>query len=219
MAPTWRALLTLGTLLGASSIAHAEDYLRTTSFTNCESSNQFNASTFNITITPENRTIVFDLGGDITFTGNASLDFSIIINGNEAQLFRQDGCIADYPAFCPTTPGQINLNSNIELSETASDMIPEELYTMPDLDAQFKLSFNDTATGQPWGCIEANLTNGVTEASAMNNASSTSDTSRTTNATNGTTTPEGSESSATMTSIFSTLAVGVPAIIAMTLCL
>lgn len=222
MAPTWQALLTIGTLLSAASIASAEDYLRSTSFDNCESSNQVNASSFDVVITPENRTIAFDIYGDITFSGIALLNFSIIIDGNETLLFRQDPCSAgSSTALCPTSPGQIVLNSNIEYPESASDRIPEEAYTTPDLDAQFRLSFINNATRQPFGCLEANLTNGVMEAangtSSENNTSTAgTNTANDTNASNGTA-EQGSQNSATTNSIMSTFAMSGLAVIAMTL--
>ncbi|EME41368.1 hypothetical protein DOTSEDRAFT_73702 [Dothistroma septosporum NZE10] len=218
MAPAWRIFLGFGTLLCTPSVAYAADYLRSTSFDYCQSSNQFNASTFNVTITPDNRTLAFVLDGESTFSGNDTLDFSIIINGNDTSLFRQDPCSSGIAALCPSSPGQIVLTSNIEIPQRVLDMLPQDIYTVSNLDARFRLSFNNTATGRPFGCLETNLTNGVVETSTTNSTSTGATTSPSTDTSSSTgATGTGSHSSASTASGLPSLVLGLSVTIALTL--
>ena len=65
--------------------------------------------------------------------------------------------------MCPMSTGQIDIQSNIQLSQSTVDQIPGIAYGVPDLDANVKVLIN--ATNNPdvsLACVEANLSNGQT---------------------------------------------------------
>ena len=56
--------------------------------------------------------------------------------------------------------GQININSNVPLSQSVIDHIPGITYGVPDLDGKVRVYINSTATGESVACVEAELSNG-----------------------------------------------------------
>jgi len=65
--------------------------------------------------------------------------------------------------MCPMSTGQIDIQSNIVLSEDTVNQIPGIAYGVPDLDAKFKVLINQTSNPDvSVACVEASLSNGQT---------------------------------------------------------
>jgi hypothetical protein len=56
--------------------------------------------------------------------------------------------------------GVINIESNVAISDSVLKSIPGIVYTIPDLDGKVQVYINDTDTGVPLACVEAELSNG-----------------------------------------------------------
>lgn len=82
--------------------------------------------------------------------------------------------------FCPSTPGQINLNSNQNHPDGAFDSIPDSVYTAQDPDAEFRLVMRNRDTNQTIGCLEAALENGMGGSNGSNATDSESGSSNST---------------------------------------
>lgn len=73
----------------------------------------FSASLFDVAFTPGNRSIVFDVVGVSSITGNVLIDLAVSAYGLHVYETTIDPCkSSDFKGLCPMNEGPITLNSN-----------------------------------------------------------------------------------------------------------
>ena len=195
-------------LLSTLTYAQQQTSLYSTSFRPCCSNcTQFTTSAFNVSLTPSNRTLAYQLNGESTFEGQTDLITTIFQDGDRVVYQdTDDPCVTPaLPQLCPIASGSLNVSVNQELPQKALDALPEDVLTAPGLNLSMALYLHDVRGNRGFGCVQANLTNGVAQISSGNatataNGSDGSEASSAgTSGGSGTSTPT-SESSAGRTS-------------------
>ena len=152
-------------------LVHAQRALYSNSFETCVDDSQLTATHFNVSITPDNNTLSYDLSGRNEYSGNATLTFTVTVDSNQVYSSKLDPCSgAGTASFCPATPGELAINANQETAEGGFDQIPNDTYTMQNPDAYFRFALIDSATNETVGCLQANFTNDASQTSASGNA-------------------------------------------------
>lgn len=171
------ALSKLQVLLLASfpSLITAQQFLRSTTSSPCQNlpnATQFNSSGFEVSLTPENNSLAWDVYGNNSYSGPVIL--SIILATNDYQFLNVtlDPCTAGDASLCPSSAGEITLLMNSMIPDQPLEEIPEEVFTAMESDAVAYFFMNDTRTGEAVGCVMAELENGMNagnESSSGNN--------------------------------------------------
>lgn len=114
--------------------------------------------------TPNNATLTFDIVGVSSVQGNVSFGIEVTAYGYTILKETLNPCtMKDLSGMCPMSTGQIDINSNIVLSQDTVNQIPGIAYGVPDLDANVKVLINQTSNPDvSVACVEANLSNGQT---------------------------------------------------------
>nr|POE56394.1 flavin carrier protein 2 [Quercus suber] len=159
---TWAPLL-----LVLASCASAQRMLFSDSLTNCQAQNNFSATSFDVTLTPNNNTLSFAIDGTSTIKGYVTIDLIVYAYGLQAYQTTINPCSKDddnpFSNFCPMTEGPITLPpSNLDVPAKSLAQVPGIAYSVPDLDAKVQVFFNVTATGKPAACVQTELSNGKT---------------------------------------------------------
>lgn len=118
------------------------------------------ASKFEVTFTPEDRTLSFDVSLDVEVSGQVYADILLYVYGFRAIHETVDPCTSQQlQQLCPLTTGEIDIISKTQLSQSVVDSIPGVAYTVPDIDAFaiVKVYMNDT--DELKACIRAEVTN------------------------------------------------------------
>lgn len=116
--------LSIASLIPAALLAFAprawagEHILTSTSLTSCQPNSNFSATLFDVAFTPNNRTLAFDVVGVSSITGNVTIQLVVIAYGLHVYKTTIDPCdpSKNLQGLCPMNTGQINLNSNAEIS-------------------------------------------------------------------------------------------------------
>lgn len=154
------ALSALSALLPTAA---AERMIESKSLNPCMSNSSFSATLFNVVFTPDNKTLSFNIVGVSDISGNVTADLEVFAYGFRALKQTLDPCSsADLKGLCPMNTGQINIESNFQFDEDTIKNVPNIAYTVPDLDGKVQVYINDTDTGTPLACVEAELSNGKT---------------------------------------------------------
>ncbi|KKY14598.1 hypothetical protein UCRPC4_g06685 [Phaeomoniella chlamydospora] len=145
-----------------SPVANATRLIESKSLTSCQENSNFTASLFDVVFTPDNNTLAFEIVGVSSIQGNVTAVLEVIAYGYTALKETLDPCEMDLSGLCPMSTGQINIESNIEVSDSVIENIPGIAYTVPDLDGVVRIYINSTDTGKSVACVEAELSNGKT---------------------------------------------------------
>ncbi|KAI9735833.1 MAG: hypothetical protein M1834_001298 [Cirrosporium novae-zelandiae] len=162
---TWTSrptMLFLTFLLAFLPFTSATRLIESSSLNTCMDNSSFTASLFNVVFTPDNNTISFDIVGVSSISGNVTAELQVIAYGYNILSETLDPCSMDLSGMCPMNTGQINIESNLEVSDSVISNIPGIAYTVPDLDGVVKIYINNTDTGECVACMEADLSNGKT---------------------------------------------------------
>ena len=154
----------LTSLLSFLSSASAVRLIESKSLNACQDNSSFTASLFNVVFTPDNLTLTFDIVGVSSVQGNVSFGIEVTAYGYTFLKETLNPCtMKDLSGMCPMSTGQIDIQSNIQLSQDTVDQIPGIAYGVPDLDANVKVLINQTSNPDvSVACVEANLSNGQT---------------------------------------------------------
>ena len=154
----------LTSLLSFLSGASAIRLIESKSLNACQDNSSFTASLFNVVFTPDNKTLTFDIVGVSSVQGNVSFGIEVTAYGYRILKETLNPCtMKDLSGMCPMSTGQIDINSNIVLSQDTINQIPGIAYGVPDLDANVKVLINQTSNPDvSVACVEANLSNGKT---------------------------------------------------------
>ncbi|KAG0652549.1 ion channel FLC2 [Hyphodiscus hymeniophilus] len=157
-------LVFLASLLSFLSSASAIRLIESKSLNACQDNSSFTASLFNVIFTPDNLTLTFDIVGVSSVQGNVSFGIEVTAYGFSILQETLDPCTQkDLSGMCPMSTGQIDIQSNIQLSQDTVDRIPGIAYGVPDLDANVKVFINQTSNPDvSVACVEASLSNGQT---------------------------------------------------------
>jgi hypothetical protein len=118
----------LATFLTIFPFSSAIQLIESKSLNPCQDNSNFTASLFNVIFTPENRTLGFDVVGVSSISGNVTAELRVIAYGFTAMRQVLDPCkMADLKGLCPMNTGQIDLNSNIQVSKDVIKAIPSKL--------------------------------------------------------------------------------------------
>lgn len=114
-------------LLVLSPFASAERMLESNSLNPCMDNSSFSATLFDVTFTPANRSLVFDVVGVSSVNGNITIELIVFAYGLKAYTTTIDPCGSeDFSGLCPMNEGQINLNSNAVIDQESLDKVPGE---------------------------------------------------------------------------------------------
>jgi Transient receptor potential (TRP) ion channel/ML-like domain len=159
----WSSYLTsIATLLTLIPDTAAVRLIESKSLNPCQDNSNFTATLFNVVFTPDNRTLAFDVVGLSSIEGNVTAELQVIAYGFTALKQTLDPCTMDLGGLCPMSTGQINIQSNIEISRDVINQIPSITYGIPDLDGLVRIYINDTDAKSSIACVEAQLSNGKT---------------------------------------------------------
>jgi hypothetical protein len=100
-------------LLALTPLTCAERVLTSTSLNPCMANSSFSASLFDVVFTPDNTSVVFDVVGVSTITGNVTIEVFVSAYGLQVYKTTVDPCDSvDFKGLCPMNAGPITLNSN-----------------------------------------------------------------------------------------------------------
>lgn len=128
----------------------------------CQDNSSFTATLFNVVFTPDNGSLAFDVVGVSSINGYVEAEIDVIAYGYQAVTQSIDPCKQNLEGMCPMRPGQINIQSNIQVGASTVAQIPSIAYGVPDLDGIVKIYVKDQQTGVSLACVEAQLSNGKT---------------------------------------------------------
>ena len=157
--PTWLSLAILSSL---SPLVTAERLIESKSLNPCQDNSLFTATLFNVAFTPDNNSLAFDVVGVSSISGYVTAELDVIAYGYSALKQTIDPCKSNLEGMCPMNPGQINIQSNIDIPNDVIHKIPGIAYGVPDLDGLVKIYIKDRTSGNNLACVEAELSNGKT---------------------------------------------------------
>lgn len=122
----------------------------------------FSASLFQITFTPDNKTLAININGISSISGNVTAEIVVTAYGFQALKEQLNPCDLHLDGLCPMQTGPIPIETTITVSDSVVKAIPGIAYNVPDLDGQVFVYINSTDTGERIACLEASLTNSQT---------------------------------------------------------
>lgn len=126
----WKAPLLLAAAL---PFASAERVITSKSLNPCLANSGFSATLFLVALTPNNRSLSFDIEGVSTIAGNVNAEFELVVYGYSALKQKLDPCDKsnkDLINMCPMTAGSLVLNSNL------ADISPDVMSQIPGMSAR-----------------------------------------------------------------------------------
>ena len=157
--PAWLSISLLSIL---SPFTAAERLIESKSLNPCQDNSSFTATLFNVVFTPDNGSLAFEVVGVSSINGYVTAELDAIAYGYSALKQSIDPCKDNLEGMCPMRPGQINIQSNIQIDKNVVSRIPGVAFTVPDLDGIVKIYVKDQQTGANLACVEAQLSNGKT---------------------------------------------------------
>jgi hypothetical protein len=145
----------------AAPLASAERLLESKSLNPCMSNSSFSATLFNVALTPNNRSLDFNLDGISNIAGRIEAELELLVYGYSAMNQKLDPCGSkELEGMCPMNAGPLQIKSNLEITEDIMNQIPGIAYTIPDLDLLVRIKIKDQDTHVQLACVEAELSNG-----------------------------------------------------------
>jgi hypothetical protein len=138
--------------------------IESNSLNTCQDNSSFTASLFNVVFTPDNLTLTFDIVGVSSVQGNVTFEIEVAAYGYQFLKETLNPCTqSNLAGMCPMSTGQLDISSNIQVSQDTVNNIPGIAYGVPDLDATVKILINQTSNPDvSVACVEAVLSNGKT---------------------------------------------------------
>ena len=198
-------------LLGCRQVSASDvEYRSFGQVTSCQNDRPANTTSFNVSISPSNATLAFDIKGLPTIPGNATLSFVVLADGDEVYKTMLDPCIFPIPDLCPASGEAANLTASMRIPENVLDTM--DLSSRADVKSQLSLDITGTGSRQFLSCVEtalrsdaSNNGNGTTQTEGNGSGNDTSSSSDS-GSTNGTADNAGGDtSSATQDSAAGTL--------------
>ena len=93
----------------------------------CQENNAFSATLFDVTFTPSNGSLAWDIIGVSSISGRVQIELRVYAYGLKVISDVIDPCSSsDLRGMCPMREGQINMNSNAAISQDALSQVPGE---------------------------------------------------------------------------------------------
>ena len=153
-----KALLsTIAVLLLNSHKASSEDisYRAYGQVSPCQDSHQTNVTTFNMSFSPANATVIFNITGQATVPGNATLSISVTADGDEVYRTTLDPCIFPLPDLCPASGDAANLTANIAIPK--AEMSAMDPSSSTDVKGRISLDIHGVGSSSVSSCAETAL--------------------------------------------------------------
>lgn len=156
-----KSLLALAATALPFAAADDERRIESRSLNPCMSNSSFSATLFQVTFTPGNRSLAFNIEGISNIAGKVEADLQLLVYGYAAMDSVLDPCgNDDLSGMCPMNSGPLTIKSNLDISQDIMGSIPGIAYTVPDLDAVVRIKIRDQDTKVQLACVEAELSNG-----------------------------------------------------------
>lgn len=142
------------------SSVSAERILQASSLFTCMENSLLDADRFDVTFTPDNGTIRYDVSITSEVKGYVYAEIDVYAYGIKVINETINPCDSDINigSLCPLVPGDIDISSTYHLSKSIIDSIPGVAYTVPDLDITGIVRVKDS-NNTLLACIQADLTN------------------------------------------------------------
>jgi hypothetical protein len=115
----------LGLAAVATPLAAAERFIESKSLNPCMENSGFSATLFNVALTPNNRSLDFNIEGISNISGKIEADLELLVYGFPAMTQKLDPCgNNDLKGMCPMNAGPMTINSNLDISEEVMAQIP-----------------------------------------------------------------------------------------------
>ena len=158
--PFWLAAALFSTSIPFANAAGR--LIESKSLNPCQENSDFTATLFNVAFTPDNNSLAFDVVGVSSISGFVVAELDVIAYGYSALKQTLDPCKSNLEGMCPMNPGQINIESNIDIPPDTVKQVPSIAYGVPDLDGVVRIYIKDRDSKQNLACVEAELSNGKT---------------------------------------------------------
>jgi hypothetical protein len=156
-------IIAIISILSFAEYASADKLLKSSSLNTCQDNSSFTASLFNVELTPDNKTVTFDIVGVSSISGNVSFGIDIIAYGISIYQKNINPCDVGLNGMCPMTNGPLDILSNVQLDQSVVNQIPSIVYGVPDIDVIVKVQINGTDDPTvSLACVEARLSTGQT---------------------------------------------------------
>lgn len=116
------------------------------------------ANYFNISFTPDNRTLTYDISINSDVRGYFLAEVDFYAYGIKVVSETIDPCQVDIGNFCPLAPGPVDIRSSSQIEEKVIHEIPKLAYTIPNIDLTVMVKLK-TDNSSLLACIQADLTN------------------------------------------------------------
>lgn len=152
--------LAVPALLLSASVASAERILQASSLFTCMENSLLSADHFDVSFTPDNATISYDVSVTSDVQGNVYAEIDVYAYGIKIITESINPCDPDINigSLCPLVSGDIDIRSTYTLSQSVIDSIPGVAYTIPDIDITGIVRVKN-ANHTLLACIQADLTN------------------------------------------------------------
>lgn len=118
----------------------------------------FSATTFDVTFTPANRTITYDISANVELSGNYTAIVTVYAYGIKIIQKNLNPCTMNLDQLCPLAPGTIDIESHSTIDSSDINSIPGVAFTVPDIDATaYVVVVDHNNTMQ--ACIQASFSN------------------------------------------------------------
>lgn len=123
MAPSIKSLLATAAL-ALLPVASAENMLTSDSLATCIPNSNFSATLFDVSLTPANKTLNFNVVGVSNIQGKVILEIAVYAYGLKVYSNSLDPCTSGLQGMCPMNEGPIALPGNFPISEEALSQVP-----------------------------------------------------------------------------------------------
>jgi hypothetical protein len=148
---------TIALLLLSSHKASAEDisYRSYGQVSPCQGGHSTNVANFDMSFSPSNATVFFNITGLATVPGNATLSISVTADGDEVYQSTLDPCIFPLPDLCPASGDAANLTANIAIPK--AEMSAMEQSSSTDVKGRISLDIHGADSSSNSSCVETAL--------------------------------------------------------------
>lgn len=148
-------------VLSFSPLTSAQRVIQSNSLNSCkEGTNNFTASLFNVSYSPESGIVDVNINGVSSIVGFIKAQVELIAYGFTILNQTVNPCDMNLAGFCPMKAGSpITLQTNFEVGADIAKNIPGIAYSVPDLDAVVRVWVHSADTNEIIACMEADLSN------------------------------------------------------------
>lgn len=131
------------------TVTRAVEVLKASSLVTCMENSLISASDFDVSFYPGNRTVNIEASAEVTIDGYVKADITVMAYGFSVIHEVLDPCSSSWnmPQLCPLFSGEVDIQSNTQVSQSVVDQIPGVAFTVPDIDASVFVKIMANSTG------------------------------------------------------------------------